>query len=244
MARISTIAIFWLASCAPMAADEEPAASTEPVQLALAPSGQFTLRSSPSGDRPPTGLSVQLYDADGQAHWIATRQEGSLFVGELPAGMKVVRSGHATLLVAIEGTFRRSSAIVRELPEPSQGGSVIALGEHAGEVVVDQAGRVRLHAPPGFEVTLGLPTDDGELPLALSWDEEQGHYAGQLLGSRPRPGALSVELRRDERRILGGGLLREVAPDAFTPPEVPELRLELPELGSELPAVIPVPPAP
>lgn len=162
--------------------------------------------------------------------------------------MLLVRDGHRE---------RAEVRVEAVLPLPAHEGSVLSVGDHVVEVVVEPDARAHLYVlnapaparPSGgldVELTLSIAGEDGHLhPISLSWSEESQHYTGHVEGLQPHAGPMEVILERGGREYLGRGTLLEVGlrrPDILGDRSLEAFRLELPELGSELPAVIAVPP--
>lgn len=212
------------------------------LELVVHASGEVQVFARSAGDLHDCGVTVTLRAQDGDARAVATRWRRWMFEGRLEEGTP--RLGPAQVLLLDGG--RRSRArveVTRILPLPEHGGAMLWLAGAPVEVVVDAAGRAELHAPRmRGELTLGITGEDGQLhPLALGWDADRRLYTGTLEGMAPQPGPLEIVLSRGRSQWLARGALAEVARDPSVPsPDA--LQLELPELGSDLPSVIAVPP--
>jgi hypothetical protein len=189
------------------------------------------------------GATVVLRDEHDRARAIATTWVPALggFVGKLEGSTP--QPGDAELVLLHEGrSVRATVRIDRILPAPEHGGAVVWLASRAVEVVVGTDGRAVVHTGEHFdgELTLGIPGSDERIhPLPLEWNGTA--YEGRLEGLTPRPGVLSIVLSRGGTSQLGRGMLASVAGEPSIP-DPPPLELELPQLGSELPAIIAVPP--
>ena len=206
----------------------------------------------PIGERLPEsfGMSVTLPGDDEAAHTVALRWTDPVqgFVGEMDA---TPVTGEATVLWVRNG--RRSTATVDVstlLPEAPNGGSVVAVGERVVEVLVESTGRAWLtvvdaeEPPSELDVTISIAGEDERLhPLPLAWNEEEDRFAGAIDGLDPVPGPLEVILEVDDTETVGRGTLRAIAspePTDAVGAEEPGFRLDMPELGSQVPSVIPV----
>jgi hypothetical protein len=223
-------------------------------ELVVHTSGELAFHVRSEHDLSDAGLTVTIAD-QAQArhavgmHW-AERMNG--FVGRMDRGTPA--RGEAEVLLVRSGRPMRARArIARLLPPAEHRGSVVSVGDLVVEVAVQSDGRAELYVlrppriDPQMELTLGIPSADGALhPLSLVWDPEGERYTGRIEGVEPRPGPLEVIASRDGREHVGRGRLLEIAlrrPE-LVGSDVPEdLQLELPELGSDLPAVIAIPPA-
>lgn len=224
-------------------------------ELVVHASGELHVHVRSDADLSDAGVTVTLDDDRGEEHSVALRwaDEVQGFVGHLDA---TPATGDAEVILVREGHRSRGrTQIARVLPEAEHEGSVMSVGEHVVEVVVEPDGRAHLYlldAPRqrlDVELTLSVAGEEGRLhPLGLAWDAEEERYSGRLEGMTPRPGPMEVILERGGREHLGRGTLLDVGLEApasvLEGGGVPEdLRLEMPELGSDLPAVIAVPPA-
>jgi hypothetical protein len=224
-------------------------------ELVVHASGELHLHVRRGEPVPDAGVTVTVPDEDGAPHAVAMRwaDEVQGFVGQLEDATPA--PGEAEVLLVRDGHRTRGTARVeRVLPPAEHDGSVMSVGEHVVEVVVEPDGRAHLYvldAPSqrlDVELTLSIAGEDGELhPLALAWDADVEHYTGRIEGLEPQPGPMELILERRGREQLGRGTLLEVA---LPPPAIlgeagraPEdFQLEMPALGSDLPAVIPIPP--
>lgn len=223
-------------------------------ELVVHASGELHVHVRTEEDLSDAGVTVTLDDEEGETRSVALRwaDEVQGFVGHLEGAPAV---GEAEVILVRDGHRSRGRVeIERVLPEAEHEGSVMSVGDHVVEVVVEPGGRAHLYvldAPRqrlDVELTLSIAGEGGRLhPLALAWDAEEERYSGRLEGMTPQPGPMEVILERRGREHLGRGTLLEVGlrpPAILGDGHVPEdLRLDLPELGSELPAVIAVPPA-
>lgn len=216
------------------------------LELIVLRSGVLHVHVRSEGVLANAGVTVTLRDEDGASHAVGTRRIGTMFVGQLEEAPAL---GEAEIRMLHEGRSAHGVVEVTHiLPAEERGGAVLWLGERAVEVTVDASGGAALHvlddATLEGELTLGLPGEDDALhPLALTWDEASSGYVGQLEGIDVQPGVLEVVLAQGATQHLGRGALLALRPDG--PPALDAfegLRLELPELGNELPAVIAVPP--
>lgn len=241
----------------------DPAAVTEPrfggalltlhghrLELVVHASGEVHLHLHEGEDLSEAGASVTLPTAE-EPRAVALRWADDVqgFTGELESVEP--STGDATVLLIHRGRRLEGSVPVESLvPPPEHDGSVVHVGAHDVEVTVDPDGRASawvLDDPDhrlDLDLTLDLPGADGQMhPLGLAWDPELARYAGTLEGLRARPGPLELIAREGGEEHLGRGSLLGVEPPPPAGGGVPaDLRLEMPELGSDLPAVIPIPP--
>lgn len=204
------------------------------------------------GDLSDAGLTLSLTDDADAPHAVAMhwRDEVQGFVGHMEG---TPASGDVEALLVRDGRRHTGRANLETiLPEPEHSGSVLAVGDHTVEVVVDPAGDAHLYVLDDpdhrleVDLVLNIGGQDGHLhPLAMVWDEETGHYTGHIEGMHPTPGPLEVIWAEGDTELLGQGSLLDVS--ALARPgaighDVPEdFRLDLPDLGTNVPAVIPVP---
>lgn len=206
-----------------------------------------------TGDLSEASATVALPGAD-TTHAIALHWEDGVqgFVGRLET--EAPTAGTASILLVHEDRRLESDVeIARLLPAPEHDGSVVHVGEHDVEVTVDPEGHVSawvLDDPEhrlDIDLVLNLPGDDGRLhPLSLAWDPELAAYVGELEGLHPEPGPLELLSREHGEDRVGHGTLLGVVERSGSGEDVDvpdDLQLELPELGGQLPAVIPVPDA-
>lgn len=204
-----------------------------------------------TGDLERASATVTLPAAD-ERHAVALRWQDEVqgFTGRLET--EAPERGEATVLLVHEDRRLEGSVeITSLLPAPEHDGSVLHVGEHDVEVTVEPSGRASawvLDDPEHrleLDLVLNLPGEDGRLhPLSLAWDPELAAYVGELEGLHPAPGPLELLSREHgDERVGHGTLLGVVEPSEPTGVDVPEdLQLDLPELGGQLPAVIPIPP--
>ncbi len=200
------------------------------------------------GGRKPTGLAltVSVPDAEGHRHAVAMHFADAVqgFVGRTEEGTPAPGTVEL-LLVDGERPIRAQVELERLVPAPRHGGSVVVAGEHVVEVVVGDGSQIvaylRGATSDGARVTAVVPGEDGAGHPALL-EPDGARYRGRIEGLTPRSGPLEVLVEREGRVEVGRGTLSAVGEAA--PDEVPtDFQLEFPELGSHLPAVIPVPPA-
>ncbi|HJL16637.1 MAG TPA: hypothetical protein RMH99_13320 [Sandaracinaceae bacterium LLY-WYZ-13_1] len=222
-------------------------------ELVVHASGELHLHVRSDEALSDAGVTVTLEDEAGEPHAVALSWADGVqgFVGRME---QTPAPGDASVLLVHDGRRRRGEVRVeRVLPRAEHEGSVLAVGDRVVEVLVEPDGRAHLYllgAPRRLDVelTLSVAGEDGRLhPLSLAWDDEGEHYTGRLEGLEPQPGPLEVILERRGRESLGRGTLLEVGlprpavlGDGTPVPD--DFRLEMPSLGSGVPAVIPVPP--
>ena len=198
------------------------------------------------------GVTVTLSATDGVSHSVAMHWEDAVqgFCGQMEDTPAV---GEAEVLLVHEGEQHRVNITLESLlPEAVHHGSIVAVGDHTVEVVVESDGSAHAYVLDDpdhrldVELTLNLAGDDAQLhPLALHWDEDAHHFLGHIEGLRPAAGPLEVIASDSDHQELGHGTLLGVAlapPDALGGDVPADFRLEMPALGSNAPAVTPVPP--
>ena len=221
------------------------------LEVVVHATGELHLHPVGRADFAEEALTLTLDDRDGTPHAVAMLWRDSVqgYVGQLESQPA---TGALRVLLTRDGRAARGEADLDELlPEPQHGGAVLALGSMRLEIVVEAEGSACLHllGEPGEDVerefVVNLPDEEGRPhPLELTWDAERGCHAGRLEGLRPAAGPLEVFSIEEGHSRWGRGTLPHVgAVPAELGDTFPEgLRLELPDLGSNLPSVIAVPP--
>ncbi len=221
------------------------------LELVVHASGEVHLHVHGDAELTEAGASVTL-PAGEERHAVALRWTDTIqgFTGRLETAAP--STGPARVLLVHEGHRLEGQVTIASLvPEAAHEGSVVHVGAHDVEVVVDPDGHATawiLDDPDhrlDVDLTLNLPGDDGRLhPLSLAWDPELARYVGALEGLHAEPGPLELIAREGEVERLGhGSLLGVEAIEAGGDVQVPDdLQLRLPELGTDLPGVIAVPP--
>lgn len=189
-----------------------------------------------------SGLTVVLPDDEGTPHAVALQRVDDAFVGAL---VPALGRGDAELVQVREGRRTRVRVPIPEpLPAAEHGGAVLRVGDRVMEVVVEPTGAARVHVrgEPARELdlTLVLP-GEARHPLALAWSDTASCYVGRLEGATLRAGRLDL-LWVDGDRTHVGSAVRAAPRPLFDAPSPDGFQLELPELGSDLPAVIAIPP--
>ncbi|MFK7986092.1 MAG: hypothetical protein AB8I08_08675 [Sandaracinaceae bacterium] len=222
------------------------------IEVVAHATGELHAHVRTEGDLSDSGLTLTLDDEGGAAHAVAMHWRDGVqgFVGQMestPAAGEV-----EALLVRNGERHTGRTTIETVLASPEHEGSVLTVGEHTVEVVVDTAGNAHLYVldDPAHrlevDLVLNIGGQDGHLhPLAMVWDEETGHYTGHIEGMHPTPGPLEVLWSEGDQAALGQGSLLDVSalarPGAMGHDVPDDFRLDLPDLGTNVPAVIPVP---
>lgn len=222
------------------------------IEVVAHTSGELHAHVRSPADLSEDGLSLTVTDTEQSEHTVAMhwRDEVQGFVGHMDG---TPASGEVEALLVRDGRSHTGRAALEHiLPAPEHSGSVLSVGDHTVEVVVDPAGDAHLYVLDDpdhrleVDLVLNIGGQDGHLhPLPLVWDEETGHYTGHIEGMHPTPGPLEVIWAEDGSVRLGQGSLLDVAalerPGAIGHDVPSDFRLDLPNLGSNVPAVIPVP---
>lgn len=125
------------------------------------------------------------------------------------------------------------------------GTRALRVGERRLEARMWSSGRLTLRlldGPPPDEDDRVVAVLGGRSVLPLRWDSPGQRLTGRLRGVRPKPGGLRVRWVTGDGARVGRTWLDRIATTPADLDELPDLRLELPELGSSLPERIEIRP--
>ena len=116
---------------------------------------------------------------------------------------------------------------------PSHGGSAVAAGPYAFEVVPHASGEVHAYVPPGVEPPPGaelrvdVPVEgrDRKRPVRLRWDAEKSRYEGRVRRVTIAPGPVDVHYTVHEQVYVGSVTILVIAPAIEVHVDAPRVRV-------------------
>lgn len=217
----------------------------EPAELVVHADGEIHVH-TPRADGAAVG--VTLTGDDGAPHTVALHHADAVqgYVGRLESTAPVTGTATVTRVHEARATSI-DVGVTNLLSRPRRGGSVLVVGSSVAEVLVRSDGSARVWGlPPEADAILVVwSTRGASHPIPLTHVE--GEHRGRLEGAHPQPGPMQIilQLVSQDRAEAGGGTLARVemvegALPTEVPDVLPDLRLPEPELGRDLPAVIPI----